>query len=305
MSIQKILTALLITGIIATSCCSCADSTVSQNIGGDTSTLTSTQFEEKYDVKLYSPYLVSDMIDYKSDSDFVNQDANAHFDPQSIKTINFEGKEYNVSFIEQDNMYMSDYHRYEYSSDEDTTFILDSITKNICMYFVGSDVYPTNEVSDIGSEKRQEIAQQIAEKYIDVSKYNLEIEELINNNSKSDYAYTYSRYYGDIKAREYLYVRLSCSGDYYCLQTCNLGRFDEHSTDGFDMTAINEMAKNKINSLIDSLENSSKYNNAEISNTWLSKIKGKNAIVVEFAYENNTDPNYTSHENVAVIVTLK
>ena len=80
-----------------------------------------------------------------------------------------------------------------------------------------------------------------------------------------------------------------------------IGKFDDESIKAFDIKRSIEAAKEKIKQV----DNTDIYTVTQIDEPVLCKYRGKNALKVNFKYDNTTYSDYISHEEGMVIIVPK
>lgn len=272
------------------------------------------EFEDKYDVVLYGKYLPTDIADINKPEQLIDDSLNSGFDPDSVQKIDFLGKIYNIKY--KDDKYANgvyDYYMYSYSvTDTDTDayeFVLSSDGgKFASASMIGADV---ETLTDVGTEKRTEKVKKFAESLIDISQYRFDGEEKIvlgTHNYESDksideirYEYRYIRYSGEVKTDEMLYILTDIEGNLQGVTQVYIGEFNNDSVNAFDVEHSVEAAKEKIKQV----DNNDIYTVTQIDEPVLCRYRGKNALRVNFKYDNTTDSDYISHEEGMVIIVPK
>lgn len=80
-----------------------------------------------------------------------------------------------------------------------------------------------------------------------------------------------------------------------------IGEFNDDSINAFDVDRSLEAAKEKIKQV----DNNDIYTVTQIDEPVLCRYRGKNALKVNFKYDNTTDSDYISHEEGMVIIVPK
>lgn len=271
------------------------------------------EFENKYDVVLYGKYLTTDIADINKPEQLVDDSLNSGFDPDSVQKIDFCGKTYNVKYDDKHANGVYDYYLYGYSvidSNSDVwKFALSSDGgKFAYAVMLGKDI---ETLSDAGTEKRTEKVKKLAESLIDISRYRFDGEEKTvfgTHNYESDesideirYEYRYIRYSGEVKTDEMLYVLTDIEGNPQGVTQVYIGEFNDDSVNAFDVERSVEAAKEKIKQV----DNNNLYTVTQINEPILCKYRGKNALKVNFKYDNTTYSDYISHEEGMVIIVPK
>lgn len=173
---------------------------------------------------------------------------------------------------------------------------------------LGEDI---ETLSDAGTEKRTEKVKKTAESLIDISQYRFDGEEKIvlgTHNYESDksideirYEYRYIRYSGEVKTDEMLYILTDIEGNLQGVTQVYIGEFNNDSVNAFDVDRSLEAAKEKIKQV----DNNDIYTVTQIDEPVLCRYRGKNALKVNFKYDNTTDSDYISHEEGMVIIVPK
>lgn len=272
------------------------------------------EFEDKYDVILYGNYLTTDIADINKPEQLVDDSLNSGFDPASVQKIDFCGKTYNVKYDDDKHANgVYDYYLYGYSVTDSNSdvwkFALSSDSgKFAYAVMLGEDI---ETLSDVGTEKRTEKVKKLAESFIDINQYRFDGEEKIvlgtHNDGNSEsvdelrYEYRYIRYSGDIKTDEMLYVITDIAGNPQGVTQVYIGEFNNDSANAFDVDYCVEAAKEKIKQV----DNNDLYTVTQIDEPILCRYRGKNALKVNFKYDNTTDSDYISHEEGMVIIVPK
>lgn len=272
------------------------------------------EFEDKYDVVLYGKYLPTDIADINKPEQLIDDSLNSEFDPESVHQIDFCGKTFNIKY--KDDKYANgvyDYYMYSYSvTDTDTDayeFVLSSDGgKFASASMIGADV---ETLTDVGTEKRTEKVKKFAESLIDLGKYRFDGEEktvlgthYYEGSEPFDevrYIYRFIKYSSDIKTDEMLYILADIEGTVEDVTKVYIGEFNNDSVNAFDVEHSVEAAKDKIKSV----DNKDVYTVTQIDEPILCKYRGKNALKVNFKYDNTTDSDYISHEDGMVIIVPK
>ena len=113
-------------------------------------------------------------------------------------------------------------------------------------------------------------------------------------------SFAFRKYSGDVPTLESLYVITDESGCVNIVRSAYLGRFDDRSAEAFDVEAAAETAKKKIQNI-----NSSTYNVTKIYEPFIGSYKSRDALIVQYDFEDKSDPYYTAHGYGAVIITPK
>ena len=260
------------------------------------------EFEDKYDVVLYGKYLPTDIADINKPEQLIDDQ------------IDFCGKTFNIKY--KDDKYANgvyDYYMYSYSvTDTDTDayeFVLSSDGgKFASASMIGADV---ETLTDVGTEKRTEKVKKFAESLIDLGKYRFDGEEktvlgthYYEGSEPFDevrYIYRFIKYSSDIKTDEMLYILADIEGTVEDVTKVYIGEFNNDSVNAFDVEHSVEAAKDKIKSV----DNKDVYTVTQIDEPILCKYRGKNALKVNFKYDNTTDSDYISHEDGMVIIVPK
>lgn len=272
------------------------------------------EFEDKYDVVLYGKYLTTDIADINKPEQLVDDSLNSGFNPDSVQKIDFCGKTYNVKYDDDKHANgVYDYYLYGYSVTDSNSdvwkFALSSDGgKFAYAVMLGEDI---ETLSDVGTEKRTEKVKKLAESFIDISRYRFDGEEktvLGTHNYESDesideirYEYRYIRYSGALKTDEMLYVLTDIEGNPQGVTQVYIGEFNDDSVNAFDVERSVEAAKEKIKRV----DNNDLYTVTQIDEPVLCKYRGKNALKVNFKYDNATYSDYISHEEGMVIIAPK
>lgn len=272
------------------------------------------EFEDKYDVVLYGKYLTTDIADINKPEQLVDDSLNSGFDPDSVQKIDFCGKTYNVKYDDDKHANgVYDYYLYGYSVTDINSdvwkFALSSDGgKFAYAVMLGEDI---ETLSDAGTEKRTEKVKKTAESLIDISRYRFDGEEKIvlgTHNYESDesideirYEYRYIRYSGEVKTDEMLYILTDIEGNPQGVTQVYIGEFNDDSINAFDVDRSLEAAKEKIKQV----DNNDIYTVTQIDEPVLCRYRGKNALRVNFKYDNTTDSDYISHEEGMVIIVPK
>ena len=272
------------------------------------------EFEDKYDVVLYGKYLPTDIADINKPEQLVDDSLNSEFDPNSVHQIDFCGKTYNVKYDDDKHANgVYDYYLYGYSVTDSNSdvwkFALSSDSgKFAYAVMLGEDI---ETLSDVGTEKRTEKVKKLAESLIDIGKYHFDGEEktvLGTHNYESSepfdeirYEYRYIRYSRELKTDEMLYVLTDIEGNPQGITQVYIGDFDNENIKAFDVKRSVEAAKDKIKFV----DNKDVYTVTQIDEPILCKYRGKNALRINFNYDNATYSDYISHENGMVIIVPK
>lgn len=272
------------------------------------------EFEDKYDVVLYGKYLTTDIADINKPEQLVDDSLNSEFDPNSVQKIDFCGKTYNVKYDDDKHANgVYDYYLYGYSVTDSNSdvwkFALSSDDgKFAYAVMLGEDI---ETLSDVGTEKRTGKVKKLAESLIDISRYRFDREEktvLGTHNYESDesideirYEYRYIRYSGEVKTDEMLYILTDIEGNPQGVTQVYIGEFNDDSVNAFDVERSVEAAKEKIKQV----DNNDRYTVTQIDAPVLCKYRGKNALRVNFKYDNTTYSDYISHEEGMVIIVPK
>lgn len=272
------------------------------------------EFEDKYDVVLYGKYLTTDIADINKPEQLVDDSHNSGFDPDSVQKIDFLGKIYNVKYDDDKHANgVYDYYLYGYSVTDINSdvwkFALSSDGgKFASASMIGADV---ETLTDVGTEKRTEKVKKFAESLIDLGKYRFDGEEktvlgthYYEGSEPFDevrYIYRFIKYSSDIKTDEMLYILADIEGTVEDVTKVYIGEFNNDSVNAFDVEHSVEAAKDKIKSV----DNKDVYTVTQIDEPILCKYRGKNALKVNFKYDNTTDSDYISHEDGMVIIVPK
>lgn len=98
-----------------------------------------------------------------------------------------------------------------------------------------------------------------------------------------------------------LYILTDIEGNLQGVTQVYIGEFNDDSVNAFDIEHSVEAAKDKIKSV----DNKDVYTVTQIDEPILCKYRGKNALKVNFKYDNTTDSDYISHEDGMVIIVPK
>lgn len=272
------------------------------------------EFEDKYDVVLYGKYLTTDIADINKPEQLVDDSHNSGFDPDSVQKIDFLGKIYNVKYDNDKHAngvyayYLYGYSVTDINSDVWKFALSSDGGKFAYAVMLGEDI---ETLSDAGTEKRTEKVKKFAESLIDLGKYRFDGEEKtvlgIHYYEGSEpfdeirYEYRYIRYSGEVKTDEMLYILTDIEGNLQGVTQVYIGEFNDDSVNAFDVDHSLEAAKEKIKQV----DNNDIYTVTQIDEPVLCRYRGKNALRVNFKYDNTTDSDYISHEDGMVIIVPK
>ncbi len=242
--------------------------------------------------------------------------------PISVKTIEYKGTEYPVSYVKtRHDVYFTD-NPVLVCENKDYYFAIDRVTGEISWvtHFNTDAVYCKVEKDengeiisvidcheDAGYEKRKQVADDYVKDLIELDKYRFEGEKLLASGTDGSTgktnlrcAYSYRKYIGELPTQEYIEVLTNIRGEIRVVYIRNIGKFNDDTLNYCN----SDDAEKQLNEYVNNLDSDVLHiGNERIFS--VTRASGEDAFMLEFDYDDTTEEYYTYHGTAYAIAVPK